>query len=96
MESREQMQNRFGDDDTESFFRGMRATRSYVRVWGAFLAAPDGSYAEEQIADAVEQMAQGMEESPKKAVVVAQILVTLIHHMKDGGTIDEFFEGVDG
>lgn len=85
----------FGVDDTASFMRALRATRSYVRVWGTFLHAEDGSAVEAAAEHGTELMAQGMREQPDKAVVVAQILVSLVHHLNDGGDIEGFFANLD-
>jgi hypothetical protein len=79
----------------ESYRMLMKATRGFLRVARTYHLSPSGSTEERAAAQVLDRMREGMRDNPGKTIELATTLASIIIHMELGGTLDEWFEGVD-
>lgn len=88
------MRERFGDATTDSYVKLTTATRGLLWAWDQFVRAPVGSAEERLLNDAMAHMMQGLRDHPDKATEMIESLLTIIQHLRWGGTVEDWFEGM--
>lgn len=88
------MEDRFGGRDMEMYRVLAKATRSLIRLWAEYANTPDGSLAEAVMENHLNQMMEGLKTRPDHAVGMIESLLAIIHHLRSGGTYEEWFQSI--
>lgn len=87
-----EMGERFGQETADAYRQLVKATRSLTYVWDLYIRAPSGSAQEAVLDAAMAQMMKGFRRQPEKAIEMIESLLTVIQHMRWGGTLEEWFK----
>ena len=88
------MKAKFGSDDTDMYMVLAKATRALVHLWAEYARTPDGSLAEKIVEGHLNQMLDKMKEKPDHVVGLVESLLAIVHHMRMGGTYEDWFESL--
>lgn len=84
----------FGDEGAEQMLKTIKAMRSLVNVWAVYTLTPDDS-AEEQLAQrSLETMLGTLKTRPEHAVALIEVLLGLVHDLRNGGSYEGFLESL--
>lgn len=81
--------------ELDSYVRMLKATRSFINVSMAFFTADEGSELEADAGAKFQEMIDNCRDHPDKAAHITESLAAIVCHLVLGGTLDEWFEGVD-
>lgn len=79
----------------EDYKRLLKATRALITVAELYLLAEVDTLMEVEAGAKLGLMMESIQTHPEKAANLLESLVTLVVHMKLGGTYEAWFEGVD-
>lgn len=91
MSVRDDMAEKFGEEDTEQYLKLARALRSLNWIWEQYVLQESGSHSEEVARSALEEMLTGLHDKPDHLDGIVEGMLALVYHMRIGGSYEEWF-----